>query len=363
MTPCRQPGCTGTIEDGYCNVCGAPEAAVGSASVATSGARSTNGASASGSSMSTRTSGTSQRLASAPIGSARAMRPGSTATRRLSGASTRTHARLGAGLTTIPTMPVADPALTVLAHPEVAEAKRVCPKCGNPVGRSRNGQPGRTEGFCPKCRTEFSFAPKLVPGELVAGQYQVVGAVAHGGLGWIYLAQDHNVSDRYVVLKGLLNAGDVDAYEAAVAERQFLAEVEHPLIVGIYNFVTHRGASYIVMEYVGGESLKTVLKRRMEANHGAYDPIPLDQAIAYIIEILPAFSYMHSLGLLYCDFKPDNLIQQGDGLKLIDLGGVRRADDTVSAIYGTVGFQAPEVPEIGPSVAGDIYTIGRSLAL
>jgi serine/threonine protein kinase len=50
------------------------------------------------------------------------------------------------------------------------------------------------------------------------------------------------------------------------------------------------------------------------------------------------------LGLLYCDFKPANLIQVGDAMKLIDLGGVRRVDDDLSPIYGTVGFQAPEVP-------------------
>ena len=67
------------------------------------------------------------------------------------------------------------------------------------------------------------------PGDLVGGQYEVVGCLAHGGLGWIYLARDHNVSDRYVVLKGLLNTGDKDAFEAAVAERQFLAAVQHPL--------------------------------------------------------------------------------------------------------------------------------------
>src|SRR5207248_9566584 len=59
--------------------------------------------------------------------------------------------------------------------------------------------------------TAYSFTPKLKPGELVAYQYQVVGCIAHGGLGWIYLAKDHNVSDRWVVLKGLLDAGDADA--------------------------------------------------------------------------------------------------------------------------------------------------------
>jgi serine/threonine-protein kinase PknG len=66
---------------------------------------------------------------------------------------------------------------------------------------------------------------------------------------------------------------------------------------------------------------------------------------------------------LYCDFKPDNIIQSGEAVKLIDLGGVRRVDDEESAIYGTVGFQAPEIAALGPSVASDIFTIGRTLAV
>ena len=109
-------------------------------------------------------------------------------------------------------------------------------------------------------------------------------------MGWIYLARDRNVNDRWVVLKGLLNTGDPDASRAAVAEKQYLAEVEHPLIVEIYNFVTAPdGASYIVMEYVGGQSLNNLLKDRMKAANGAFSPIPVDQAIAYIVEVLPAF--------------------------------------------------------------------------
>jgi serine/threonine-protein kinase PknG len=259
-------------------------------------------------------------------------------------------------------VPAIDAAAAILTNPEVPEDRRVCPACGSPVGRSRDGRAGRTEGFCPKCRNPFSFAPKLKAGDLVGGQYEVAGCLAHGGLGWIYLARDRNVSDRWVVLKGLLNSGDPDALAAAIAERQFLAQVEHPLIVEIYNFVSHEGAGYIVMEYVGGTSLKSLLKQRMIAK-GSYDPVPVDQAIAYVVEVLPAFQYLHDLGLLYCDFKPDNLIQVGDAIKLIDLGGVRRADDLDSPIYGTVGYQAPEVPEVGPSVAGDIYTIGRTLTV
>ncbi|MCW2811477.1 MAG: pknG, partial [Friedmanniella sp.] len=310
---------------------------------------------------STRTQGSS-RLTSTALGSQRAAAGGSKVTRRVSSGSQRLRsARLGAGLTQVPPAPVVDAAQALMVDPQVPEDKRTCPSCGAAVGRSRDGQPGRTQGFCPNCGTGFSFTPKLGPGDLVAGQYEVAGCLAHGGLGWIYLARDRNVSDRWVVLKGLLNTGDADALAVAIVEQQFLAAVEHPLIVEIYNFVTHDGAGYIVMEYVGGISLKQILKDRMRAAGGRFDPLPVDQALAYILEILPAFGYLHDLGLVYCDFKPDNLIQVGDAVKLIDLGGVRRIDDQESAIYGTVGYQAPEVAQVGTTVASDLYTIGRTL--
>ena len=356
--PCTQPGCTGTIVDGYCDVCGSPATVPAIESTAADEAPVSAGAPASA------ITGGSSRLQATALGSQRASGSGSTITKRVRSGSQRLRsARLGAGLTRVPPAPVIDAAQAIMKNPQVPEEKRNCPNCGSPVGRSRDGQPGRTEGFCPKCGTQFSFTPKLKPGDLVANQYEVAGCLAHGGLGWIYLAKDRNVSDRWVVLKGLLNTGDKDALAVAIVEKQFLAQVEHPLIVEIYNFVTHADAGYIVMEYVGGTSLKQILKDRMRANNGRFDPLPVDQALAYILEILPAFSYLHDLGLIYCDFKPDNLIQVGDAVKLIDLGGVRRVDDQESAIYGTVGYQAPEVAGVGPSVASDIYTIGRTLVV
>jgi serine/threonine-protein kinase PknG len=356
--PCTQPGCTGTIVDGYCDVCGSPAPVPAIQSTAADEAPVSAAAPASA------ITGGSSRLQATALGSQRASDSGSTITKRVRSGSQRLRsARLGAGLTRVPPAPVIDAAQAIMKNPQVPEEKRNCPNCGSPVGRSRDGQPGRTEGFCPKCGNQFSFTPKLKPGDLVANQYEVAGCLAHGGLGWIYLAKDRNVSDRWVVLKGLLNTGDKDALAVAIVEKQFLAQVEHPLIVEIYNFVTHADAGYIVMEYVGGTSLKQILKDRMRANNGKFDPLPVDQALAYILEILPAFSYLHDLGLIYCDFKPDNLIQVGDAVKLIDLGGVRRVDDQESAIYGTVGYQAPEVAQVGPSVASDIYTIGRTLVV
>jgi serine/threonine-protein kinase PknG len=267
------------------------------------------------------------------------------------------------GLVEVPPVPTGDPSAAIMAVPEVPEDKRFCSSCGDAVGRARDGQPGRTSGYCPNCGTPYDFAPKLTAGEVVGGQYEVLGALAHGGLGWVYLARDRAVSDRWVVLKGLLDIASEDAAIAAVAERRFLAALDHPHIVEIYNFVTHEGAGYIVMEYVGGKSLKQVLQDRRDANGGRIDPLPVDQAIAYVLGMLPAMGYLHDQGLVYCDMKPDNIVLAGNALKIIDLGGVRPVDDADAAIYGTVGYQAPEVAEVGPTVASDLFTVGRTLAV
>ena len=331
--------CGGTIEDGYCAVCGLAAAPAPVPALV--------GATAS---------------ASAASASAASQALGGSGSRRTSARSAR--GRLGAGLVEIPPVPYRDPASALLADPQVPESRRFCATCDQPVGRGRDGRAGLTEGFCRNCGAGFSFTPKLEVGELVAGQYEVLGCLAHGGLGWIYLAKDRNVSDRWVVLKGLLNTGDADAMAAAVAERQFLAEVEHPNIVRIYNFVQHADrrtgetAGYIVMEYVGGKSLKEILQDARRSGGS----VPPGHALAYAIEVLPALGYLHDRGLVYCDFKPDNVIQTEEQLKLIDMGGVRRIDSD-EPIYGTVGYQAPEIETAGPSVSSDLFTVARALAV
>jgi serine/threonine-protein kinase PknG len=163
-----------------------------------------------------------------------------------------------------------------------------------------------------------------------------------------------------VVLKGAISSTDRDAMAAALAERQFLARVEHPNVVRIYNVVEHSGGGYIVMEYIGGRTLKTVLRERRQEGQG---PLPVDLAIAYILAVIPAFRYLHDLGLAYNDFKPDNVMLQGGDVKLIDLGAVTRLGDPDPILYGTDGYQAPEIGSQGPSVAADLYSIARTLAV
>ncbi|MFI2542975.1 tetratricopeptide repeat protein [Streptomyces rochei] len=388
---CQRPGCGGTYEDVgggelYCDTCGLAPVVAANGMVAspatgvTGGGRGSRGSTGSGGSRSTgrgsRTSSQSSRSRRSVSGRLSRSVSGRSTGRSVSvrssgsGAGASARGRLGAGLVEVPAIPRPDPRAMVLDDPEVPERKRFCSRsdCGAPVGRARGERPGRTEGFCTKCGHPYSFVPKLRAGDVVHGQYEVVGCLAHGGLGWIYLAVDRAVSDRWVVLKGLLDTGDQDAMAAAISERRFLAEIEHANIVRIYNFVEHldqRTGSldgYIVMEYVGGKSLKEIANGR-RTPEGRRDPLPVEQACAYGIEALEALGHLHSRNLLYCDFKVDNAIQSEDQLKLIDMGAVRRMDDEESAIYGTVGYQAPEVADVGPSVASDLYTVGRTLAV
>ena len=153
-----------------------------------------------------------------------------------------------------------------------------------------------------------------------------------------------------------MHSGDAEAQAIAMAERQFLAEVTHPGIVKIYNFVEHddkhgNPVGYIVMEYVGGTSLK----------QAKGDRLPVAEAIGFMMEILPALGYLHSIGLVYNDLKPENIMVTEEQLKLIDLGAVSRVN-SFGYLYGTPGYQAPEIVRTGPTVPTDIYTVGRTLA-
>ncbi|MGA2127723.1 MAG: tetratricopeptide repeat protein [Xanthobacteraceae bacterium] len=318
---CQRPGCSGKIVDGVCEDCGRPP--VGHSLLA-------DGPSGTGTVGTAATRGTVSRRG----------------TRQTRGTVT-TRSRLGGGLVSLPPLPSTDPLKLIIDKPEVPASRRICPHCDKGVNRD--------EGFCPHCGNPYSFKASLKPGDVVAAQYEVRGPIAYGGMGWIYLGWD-NVLNRFVVLKGLLNAKDEAAAAAAVAERQFLAAVKNPRIVGIHNFVTHGAEGFIVMEYVGGRTIKSLRKER--------GPLPVPEAIAYILGVLPALAYLHSQGIAYCDFKPDNVMLEEGDVKLIDMGGVRRIDSDQGPVFYTAGYAAPEVAsgEVVPNEVTDLYTVGRTLA-
>jgi serine/threonine-protein kinase PknG len=200
------------------------------------------------------------------------------------------------------------------------------------------------------------------------GQFKVEGAIAHGGLGWVYRAWDCWVP-RWVVLKGLIDPDDPDSRQAAVTELAALADASHPNIVTVLTVVRHphpltgRDVDYIVMECLSGRSLKQLLQGRP-----ADDPhLPVDQVCGYALEVLAALDHLHvKRGLLYCDVSADNVIHSTDGVKLIDLGAVCRIDgidDCYSPVWGNPGYQDPGIATHGPSVATDLYSVARMMAV
>jgi serine/threonine-protein kinase PknG len=391
MAQCNAtPGCTGQIADGFCDQCGsaplpAPKGAAAGAIINPAASRSVPTPAPVAAATVTATASTAcscggsfvdgfcdQCGNAAPAtpanpGSHRSHKTGSTTLSGRTGGSRRqsqgtrvsgSRKFLGLGMVNVPDIPKGDPRKALMAEAKVPDNKRFC------SGYLPDGNPCETpltkreKGFCPKCRTAYNFVPGLATGELVAGQYKVEGCIAFGGMGWIYLATDVTLN-RVCVLKGLVNQADASLAAAAVAERQFLAEVKHPNIVSVYTCVQHanaRGnAAYTVMEYVGGRTLKSLRKER--------GPLPVSEVLAYMHRVLGAFGYLHANGLIYNDFKPDNVMLEDGDIKVIDLGGVCRMTAADGDIYSTVGYCAPEIAKDGPSISSDLYTIGRTIAV
>lgn len=239
-----------------------------------------------------------------------------------------------------------------------------CAICGRPV------KPGAR--FCGWCGSPMQAAPLAVdpgalpPGTLVAEKIRITKVLAKGGMGFLYLGED-TVLQRPVVLKTLVRGDDVELARQQIEEYRALAGMKHPNIVGCYEVLRLNGRPTIVMEYVQGETLNALMEQT-----GA--PIPVPEAIRYIQQIVPAFSYLHHFeggALVYQDFKPQNVMRERlkDGsyrLVLIDLGTVVRAGDRSRPVWGTPGYHAPELagdhqsPQ-RPSPATDLYTIGRAL--
>lgn len=338
MASCTKAGCSGTIEDGYCNVCGMAGAGVTTAVTGTAPLGTAPVATGSTRTGSARTPSTRSARSARSSRSSRSSRTGSHRTGR-------TARALGGVALARPPLPPQDP-LAAIVPGTVPERKRFCSNCEAKLTREN--------GFCPKCGQEYSFKPTLSPGDMVAGKYEIKGTIAFGGLGWIYLGLD-TVLSRWVIMKGLLNSKDPHMIEVAVKEREYLASVKHPNIVGIYDFVTHGSEGFIVMEYVNGKTLMTLRKEKG-------GPLPPAEAISYILEILPAFGYLDECGLVYCDFKPENAMVEEETVKLIDLGAVRQDDDTGGDIYGSKGYTAPEAHE-KPTPVSDLYSVARALAM
>ncbi len=276
------------------------------------------------------------------------------------------------GLVVLPDIPVPDLAEAARAVARPPSGGRRCgvENCAGTIGVGYGGRPAPDHGYCPECGTPYSFRPQLHPGDRVGDRYRVLGYLATGGLGWVYLAEDTRLPGHHVVLKGLINSGDAAARRAAVEERRSLTALHHRDIVRIITHEQHQvpgepePTGYIVMEYIGGRSLQRLLEvsdEELEELFGG--PLSIDHVLTYGCKILGALEYLHELGLLYCDMKPDNVIHYGREIKIIDLGAVRRIDDQDSALVYTREYAPPRKEREGRGfqIDSDLFTVGKTL--
>lgn len=193
----------------------------------------------------------------------------------------------------------------------------------------------------------------------VAGRYALRRAVGHGASGTVWLAHDE-VLDRPVALKRT-GAGTGFGDEAARLEREarLAAQVAHPHVVAVYDLALDEDGAWLVMEYVDGPPLSTVVR---EAG-----PLRPDDAARLLAPIADALVQAHGLGIVHRDVKPSNILAPGDGgAKLTDFGIARGSDDATltrtGMITGSPAYLAPEVATGGPATpASDVWAVGATL--
>jgi len=133
------------------------------------------------------------------------------------------------------------------------------------------------------------------------GPYEIVEPAGAGGMGEVYRARDVRL-DRDVAVK-TLKGPFTERFER---EARAISALNHPNICTLHDVGQHDGSGYLVMEYIDGTPIK--------------GPLPVDQAIAYGIQICDALYAAHKRGVVHRDLKPANILVTKQGIKLLDFG-------------------------------------------
>ncbi|MFV1859587.1 MAG: protein kinase [Anaerolineales bacterium] len=194
--------------------------------------------------------------------------------------------------------------------------------------------------------------------ELIGGRYQVLQQIGAGGMAIVYLTRDLNLQ-RQVAVKQLRSnfADDTEFRVRFLQEARAAANLVHPNIVTIYDFGRDPQDIYIVMEYVEGTDLKTLLRRR--------SPLLHPEAVRLMSQICEGVGYAHRAGLVHCDLKPHNiLVSNAERIKITDFG-ISRAlatispDEQLDVVWGSPQYFSPEqAAGTAPSPASDVYSLG-----
>jgi serine/threonine protein kinase/Tol biopolymer transport system component len=202
------------------------------------------------------------------------------------------------------------------------------------------------------------------------GTYEIVAPIGAGGMGEVYRARDTKLK-RDVAIKTLPDSLSRDAEALARFEGEALAvaALSHPGILSIFDFGTHYGSAYAVMELLEGETLRERLR------HG---PLPTRKAVELGQQIADALAAAHEKGIVHRDLKPENLfVTKEERVKILDFGLAKQRtapkDDVTSApterpatepgtVMGTVGYMSPEqVRGHAADARSDIFSFGAVL--
>jgi len=182
-------------------------------------------------------------------------------------------------------------------------------------------------------------------------QYEIVSMLGAGGMGEVYLAEDTRLN-RKVAIKFLYpeSAADLPAYSRTLNEARSTAALDHPNICAVYEVGEAEGLSFIVMQYIEGETLAARLER---------EPLSLVEALTIAEQVLQALSEAHAHGVIHRDIKPQNILLTPRGeVKVLDFGLAKRLPDLsldaaarlaapseIATIGGTAGYMSPEQVE------------------
>jgi serine/threonine protein kinase len=193
---------------------------------------------------------------------------------------------------------------------------------------------------------------------LLAKRYQLQQTLGSGGMAMVYKAWDLRL-ERPVAVKILRHdfSNDPTISERFRMEAKAAANLSHPNIVTVYDFGLDDGKLFIVIEYVPGTDLKTMIK-----HHGRFT---LDEAIPLMVQACAGIGYAHRAGLVHCDVKPHNMLVTPDQrLKVTDFGIARvlatiHPDEKNDVVWGSPQYFSPEqATGAAPSPSSDVYSLG-----
>src|ERR1035438_8178477 len=156
------------------------------------------------------------------------------------------------------------------------------------------------------------------------GKYNVEGILGRGGMGVVYKAVDSQIG-RYVAIKMITSGGDPSLLERFRSEARSMGSLTCPNIVTVYDFGEQDGNPYLVMQFLEGSSLESMIQKGVS--------LTLSERFGIIIDVCNGLAYAHQRGVIHRDIKPGNIMVLQDGVNdgmavIVDFGIARIGGDT-----------------------------------